>query len=345
MFKKDRWIKLFENNEERATILAVEHLKKLNFPSAPTIFIANQMIHYKRYLAANECVSEAIKRHGSLNMLRMIKARLYLLTNENDSALKMINSLANSKINPDNLHFLRNHVERRLKRKPYDQDGLFTIHDSTYKDDERFKKAYERGIRAAEKDYNFHWRVHVGLWVASQAIKLKGDFIECGVNRGFMSSAIMDYVDWAKQKKTFYLLDTFYGMEEKYISEEEIAEGILERNQKNIDRGFYTQDVQKVEENFAEWPRTKIIPGPVPDTLDQVKSKKIAFLHLDMNNSIPEIAALEYFWKSMTKGGLILLDDYAYSGFHHQKRAFDLCGQKLGFDILSLPTGQGLIIK
>jgi hypothetical protein len=47
----------------------------------------------------------------------------------------------------------------------------------------------------------------------------------------------------------------------------------------------------------------------------------------------------------MVSGGLILLDDYAYSGFHHQKSAMDLFAKKNGISICSLPTGQGLILK
>ncbi len=60
-------------------------------------------------------------------------------------------------------------------------------------DDPAFRKAYERGIRAARDDYRWHWRVHIGLWTAAHAARLEGDFVECGVNRGFLTSAIMDY--------------------------------------------------------------------------------------------------------------------------------------------------------
>jgi hypothetical protein len=37
----------------------------------------------------------------------------------------------------------------------------------------------------------WHRRVHVGQWAAACAAKLDGDFVECGVNRGFLSSSIM----------------------------------------------------------------------------------------------------------------------------------------------------------
>jgi hypothetical protein len=42
---------------------------------------------------------------------------------------------------------------------------------------------------------------------------------------------------------------------------------------------------------------------------------------------------------------MVLLDDYAYLGHDEQTRAMDEAAQSLGIEILSLPTGQGLIVK
>src|SRR5262249_47604202 len=64
----------------------------------------------------------------------------------------------------------------------YDQGGLRSIHNHEFMDDPAFRKAYQRGIRAAGDDYRWHWRVHVGLWAAACAARLEGDFVECGVN-------------------------------------------------------------------------------------------------------------------------------------------------------------------
>jgi len=83
---------------------------------------------------------------------------------------------------------------------------------------ERFVAAYGRGVVAAGEDYNWHWRVHVGLWAAGQASHIHGDFVECGVNRGFLSSAIMQMLDWDRTGRTFYLLDTFTGLDRRCIS-------------------------------------------------------------------------------------------------------------------------------
>ena len=72
-------------------------------------------------------------------------------------------------------------------------DGGLEVGDGS--EDAAFETALrqdgEKTLDAAGRDYRWHWRVHVGLWTATSALKLAGDFVECGVNRGFMSSAIM----------------------------------------------------------------------------------------------------------------------------------------------------------
>lgn len=224
--------------------------------------------------------------------------------------------------------------------KFYGRDGLTSIHNHDFMDDPAFQKAYARGVLAAG-DYNWQWRVHIGLWAAQTAARLDGDFVECGVNRGFLSSAIMQYLDWDNTGKIFYLLDTFAGLDDRHIGDRDSAE----RNEKHLAEGFYVREVESVRENFAEWKNVRIIEGPVPDTLSEIDAAKIAYLHLDMNSAPPEVAAFNALWDFLVPGAVILLDDYAFFGYEAQKHAMDAAAAAKGVGIASLPTGQGLIIK
>jgi macrocin-O-methyltransferase TylF-like protien len=227
----------------------------------------------------------------------------------------------------------------------YHQDGLTTIHNHEFMQDPEFVRAYARGVQAAGGDYRIHWRVHIALWAARCAAKLEGDFVECGVNYGFVSSAIMSGLDWDRLGKTFWLLDTFSGLDERYVSREEIVEGALKRNAEHMANEFYVKGVDGVRRNFSEWRNARIIVGAVPETLPQVDAAKIAFVHLDMNCAPPEVAAAEFFWRKMAPGAPLLLDDYAYEGYRLQKLAMDAFARSKGVAVASLPTGQGLIIK
>jgi hypothetical protein len=234
---------------------------------------------------------------------------------------------------------------RRPEASVYDQDGLRTAHNHEFREDPAFQRAYRRGIQAVGRDYNWHWRVHVGLWAAAHADLLGGDFVECGVNRGFLSSAIMDYLDWNRLDKTFYLLDTFRGLDERFISDEERRDGILERTEQHLRTDFYTTVADPVKANFSEWKNVRFVEGAIPETLDRVDSDRIAYLHLDLNCSPPEVAAAEFFWDRLVPGAVVLLDDYAYKGYRSQKLGMDAFARARGVSILSLPTGQGLLLK
>src|SRR3974377_2311683 len=112
-----------------------------------------------------------------------------------------------------------------------------------------------------------------------------------------MSSAVMELLDWDKTGRTFYLLDTFAGLDERYISDYERRAGlVMARNAHDIASGFYTFDVKQVRDNFSEWKNVEIIVGSIPETLHEIKSEQIAFLHLDLNCSMPEVAAMEALW-------------------------------------------------
>jgi len=222
----------------------------------------------------------------------------------------------------------------------YNQDGLATVTNCDFLNDPRFQEAYRLGEQTGSwQDAKIHWRVHVLCWAADRASRLEGDFVECGVNRGGFSRAIMHFVDFPKLGKTFYLLDTFRGLEDRLVSDAERKRGI------GVGKWFqYKECYEEVCETFEGFP-VIIVRGVVPETLPQVKTAKVCYLSIDMNCAAPEIAAAEYFWDKLVSGAVIVLDDYGWGGHEEQKLAFDRFAARKGVMVLSLPTGQGLIFK
>lgn len=238
-------------------------------------------------------------------------------------------------------------LARRLLPDVYANDALLTFNSHAFLNDPAFRRAYQRGARAlgAADWYQWQWRVHVGLWAAASASRLDGDFVECGVGYGFLSSAVMEYLDWDRLDKTFYLLDTFAGIDPRFISENERRAGALEKSQLNLRNGMYVTGADRVRANFSQWRNHRIIVGAVPETLDQVDARAVAFLHIDMNCAPPEVAALRFFWPRLSPGAFVLLDDYANRGRDEQRLAMDALAGELDVPICALPTGQGLLIK
>ena len=221
----------------------------------------------------------------------------------------------------------------------YDTDGLATMHNADFIQHPRFATAYAAG-KATDSwgPKDIQWRAYVCCWAADIASHLPGDFVECGVNRGGYSRAIIDYVNFQQLDKTFYLLDTFQGLDESRMSDDE-----KKRHDPTMG-GRYTDCYQAVCDTFKAF-NTRIIQGTVPDTLPQVDTTQVAFLSIDMNCAEPEIAAIHYFWDKLVPGAMVVLDDYAWVSHLPQKEAFDAFATEKNIPILALPTGQGLLMK
>jgi Macrocin-O-methyltransferase (TylF) len=238
-------------------------------------------------------------------------------------------------------------IPRTFLPDVYSNDALICFNSHAFLDDPAFQRAYERGVRAlgGQDFYHWEWRLHVGLWAAASASRIEGDFVECGVSYGFLSSAVMEYLDWDRLGKTFYLLDTFGGMDPRFVTADERQAGALNNSQAAVRFGYYATSVDGVRANFAQWRNQRIIVGAVPETLDQVDARAVAFLHIDMNCSPPEVAALRFFWPRLSTGAFVLLDDYANRGRDTQRLGMDALASELGVSICTLPTGQGLLVK
>ena len=231
-------------------------------------------------------------------------------------------------------------------RGRYAQDGLFTVHSDHFRSDRTFQAAYARGVQASRGiDPRFEWRVHIALWAAQTGLRVEGDFVECGVNAGFVSSAILEKLQWNTLGRRFYLIDTFAGPVLTQYSPEEVAQRRLIVARHALEAGAYVTDMDRTRANFAEWPDVIIVQGAVPEVLDRVEFGRVAFLHIDMNCALPERAALEFFWDRLSPGAVILFDDYAYHEYDCQRDAIDAAARLRGAEVLSLPTGQGVIIR
>ena len=231
-------------------------------------------------------------------------------------------------------------------RNYYAHDGLYVKHSDHFRRDLAFQAAYARGMQASNGvDPQFEWRVHVALWAATNAIRVPGDFVECGVNAGFISSAIMHRLDWRTIDRRFYLIDTFNGPVLTQYSTDEIARGRCKLAVEALAAGAYVTDIERIRANFSEWPNAIVVEGEVPGVLSGLGIDRVAFLHIDMNCAYPEQAALELFWDRLSPGAIVLLDDYAYFGHDCQREAIDLAARRLGAEVLSMPTGQGLIVR
>jgi O-methyltransferase len=218
----------------------------------------------------------------------------------------------------------------------YRWDSVFTIKSGSFMTDERFERAWRLAQqRALIGRRDVRWRAHIFVALADMASRLDGDMVECGTFRGIYMHTAAEYLPLSKLDKTVYLFDTWTGLsaEHLFVWEKERA------------RRIYNDCFEEVKRAFAHVPNIRMVRGPVPDTLAGAGVGRICFLHLDMNCTLPEKAALEFFWDKLVPGGVVLSDDYGDVGYEGQKKMYEDFAAAQGLTLLTLPTGQAVLFK
>lgn len=202
--------------------------------------------------------------------------------------------------------------------------------------DERFMALADRHAHLLGQA-NWHWNLNTVLWAVQEARSVEGDFVELGVFRGHTTLFAAEYVEFQAWPKSWWLCDTFEG-----VPKDQLDAGWQEVNRKLYDGTFSHQEVV---DRFAAFPNIHVHKGRVPEALAEGCPEKIAFIHIDMNNTTAEIAALDALFDRISPGGIIIFDDFGWSASTAQNRAETAWFAERGLQVLALPTGQGLFRK
>jgi len=170
----------------------------------------------------------------------------------------------------------------------------------------------------------------------ANCLDLGGVFVECGTGRGLMmSGGLRSINDWNTRGIQMYLFDTFepFGINP--------ASG---RNDQSMGvRATYATSLDDAKETFAEWDNVRFVQGHLPETLDALGSQPIAFLHIDLNHAVAEMATLRRLWSMLLPNAIVVLDDYGQ--VKTQNDAMNSLAQEFGVRILTTQSGQGILIK
>ncbi len=238
----------------------------------------------------------------------------------------------------------------------YEADGLKSIHNHSFMEDEKFKDAYQYVYNLLGKDYGWYWRNYIGIRLACMAKRRSLNFVECGVGEGWMSLSILRYFRRNYGVTPFMtLFDTFSGIDPNIVDPDEVAYwgcSVEERKKIYLYEGSTFSKVKSYFDKTSDASdRIRFVRGSIPASMTNEVIASIAsrgavgFLHIDMNNSVPEVAALERLYPLLSIGGIVLLDDYAYVGYEYQHKQMNKLCDSLGIESpIELPTGQGLLI-
>jgi hypothetical protein len=187
------------------------------------------------------------------------------------------------------------------------------------------------------------WRLNTLVWAARYGLRTGGDLVECGTFKGDMAWVVVRTLG-AERIPRFWLFDSFEGFSPDHSSAEDFPDnpGFLD-----FANGFYRQTglYEYVRDRFAAFANVTLVRGFLPDALNGAEPERIGFLHIDLNSPRAEIAVLERLFDRVVPGGVVVFDDYGWKMFHKQKEAEDDFMRGRGYEILEMPTGQGLVVK
>jgi hypothetical protein len=236
---------------------------------------------------------------------------------------------------------------RKKMRCDYMADYLGTRNKSLkFMDTAAFTSAWRVASNIGEAGWkggvpDIRWRAHVAIWAAQNALRIEGDFVECGVHTGLLSLSICEFLKFGSfSDRKFWLFDTWEGIPMEGVSEGEKL--MAARNNATI----YKDNVYSVvEKAFSRFPNTRLIKGVLPGSLSKAAFNKIAYLSVDLNNAAPEKASIELLWPKLSSGALVVIDDYDWIDHAEQRDMWDGFAASHDRFVLTLPTGQGLLMK
>ncbi len=197
-----------------------------------------------------------------------------------------------------------------------------------------FKEKYHRikDHTAVKED-----RCYMLYRLCQACVRLPGDIAECGVYRGgtaFLLASTL--VESGVTNKQLHLFDTFQGMPQTAN-----ADASTHR------RGdFGDTSLEHVTNLLHEFSFVTLNEGFIPATLDVVKDRYFAMVHVDVDLYQSTKDAFEFFYPRMVPGGIMICDDYGAPAYvKSAKLAMDEFLADKPERPISLRNGECFIIK
>ena len=83
--------------------------------------------------------------------------------------------------------------------------------------------------------------------------------------------------------------------------------------------------------------------GWIPERFPDVADERFSFVHVDVDLYEPHRDSIEFFWPRLTKGGVMVFDDYGSMYCPGARRAVDEAFAPT--DVVESPSGQAFVIK
>jgi O-methyltransferase len=195
--------------------------------------------------------------------------------------------------------------------------------------DKEFLKAYGeisgRTLNPITKCYMLYSMVR-------HILHIPGSMAECGVYKGGTAYLMLKLCNGSRK---VYLHDTFSG----------IPPGDPAKDNRYVAGGdFSDTSLANVMQFIGPMVDVVFRPGYIPKTFSGIEWEQFSFVHIDLDIYQPIMDSLQFYYGRMTKGGVILLDDYGAEECRGAYLAVEEFCALIGRRPIVLSTGQAMII-
>ncbi len=179
---------------------------------------------------------------------------------------------------------------------------------------------------------------HNLYYLARSVTQLEGATAECGVATGVTSHLIARAT--RGRARLHHGFDSFEGLS----SPEE-----ADRPPAGVDAlkaGDYAEPLDRVQSRFLDNDCVVLHQGWIPEVFSALeKDERFIFVHVDVDFHRPTLDSLDFFYRRVVQGGLIVCDDYGFLGTPGARSAVDEFFADKPETVVNLSSGQALIAK
>jgi hypothetical protein len=197
-------------------------------------------------------------------------------------------------------------------------------------EDKAFLHTYER--LAGANNYHSLDRKYALDQMMKLVKRIDGDTAECGAYQGASSYFICRNI--YAMKKVHHVFDSFEGLSAP-----------SDKDGSYWTRGDLAAEEVTIRENLKEFDFVTYYRGWIPTRFKEVEDRRFVFVHLDLDLYQPTWDSLCFFYPRVNPEGIILCDDYGFITCPGARQAMDEFFRDRTEEIVSLPTGQGFVIK
>ncbi len=179
-------------------------------------------------------------------------------------------------------------------------------------------------------------RCYVLFTLGKQALKLGGEFWECGVYKGgtaiLLAKVIAEYGKTSGTK--LHLFDTFEGMPDVNAQKDWHKSG-----------DFKDTSEEAVRARVGNFDLVVTHKGFIPQTFNELEGSTISFAHIDVDIYQSILDSLNFIYPRLMSGGFIVFDDYGFPTCPGARQAVDEFFSGKPEQPLAMPSGQAVVFK